>query len=341
MTYKVAVIIPCYKASGFINNVINKVLYIKNNIKKNYDLQIYLINDNCPEKSWEEVENRDLIKIINHQSNKGVGEATITGFNYALEENCEGFIKIDADGQHNPNYLIELIPYLYSIPNFELVLIKGTRYFSPYVSQNIPITRRIGSLILEPIARAAISYRRLTDVANGYLAFNKNTIQYILSPNLGKKLESRYLFESSLIQKCSELNIEIHEFEMASRYPNGWKSSLKSGQIIIPLIIFWFSSLFRRIVKNYILTFNLGTLFLVIGTTNFSYALKLYLTRIYSNISDGIMVSAGTSSIFTSSIIISIFAFCLFLFYDYTSGKTVKKIRFKALLEDINSAEKR
>ncbi len=339
MTYKVGVIIPCYKARGFINNVINRILYIKKDIKKNYDLQIYLINDDCPEKSWEEVENKDLIKIISHKSNLGVGEATLTGFNYAIKENCEAFIKIDADGQHNPNYLIELIPYLYSIPNFKLVLIKGTRYFSPLVSNNIPIIRRMGSLILEPIARAAISYRRLTDVANGYLAFNKNTIKYILSPRLGKKLESRYLFESSLIQKCSELNIEIHEFEMASRYPKGWKSSLKSSQIIFPLLIFWTNSLFRRFLNNYVLTFNLGTLLLLIGSFNLIYALKLYLTRIYDEISNGVLVSAGTSSIFTSSIIISIFAFCLFLFYDYTSGKTVKKIRFKALLEDIYSAD--
>ena len=140
-------------------------------------------------------------------------------FKAALLDKCEVFIKIDADGQHNPIYLKELIPYIFELPNYKLVLIKGTRYFSPKIAKGIPISRRLGSLFLEPIARAALSYRKLTDIANGYLALNSNTLEHILSKQIGPRLKSRYLFESSILDKCSELNCEIHGFAMASNYP--------------------------------------------------------------------------------------------------------------------------
>ena len=62
---------------------------------------------------------------------------------------------------------------------------------------------------------------------------------------------------------------------------------------------------------------------------------RLFLIRIYSEIQSGILVSAGTSAAFTSSITIFLLSFCLFLFYDYNSGKIVKRISFKSLIDDL------
>ena len=332
---KVGIVIPCYRATGLINKVVEKILNITEYLKDDYIFKIYIVDDFCPEKSWMEVKKNKIIKVLKHKCNKGVGASTITGFRAARSDKCEVFFKIDADGQHNPLYLKELIPYIFSLSNHNLVLVKGTRYFSPKLLRGIPFDRRLGSLFLEPIARAALSYRKLTDVANGYLAINLNTLDHLLSREIGGELESGYLFESSILEKCSELNCDIHEFAMASNYSKEWKTSMKSFQLIIPLILFWIKVVLKRMSNNYLLSLNLGSSLLILSLSCFGFSLNLFFKRIYYEISSGILVSAGTSAAFTSSITLSILSFCLFLFYDYNSGKVVRKIRFRTLIEEL------
>ena len=335
MTLKVGIVIPCYRSKGLINNVVNRILFIAEKLKKDFYLKIFIVDDFCPEKSWEDV-SRDLaIEIIHHRKNLGVGEATMTGFRKAISDDCQIIIKMDSDGQHNPDYLEELISYITTLPKYNLFMIKGTRYFYPSINKNIPFLRKIGSILLEPIVRMAISYRKLTDVTNGFLAFNLITLKTLTCPSIGSKLKSRYLFESSVLAKCSEIECEIHEFAMLAKYSKRIKSSLKSYTMILPLFSFWLKAILKRIFNKYILTLNLGSLLLMINFFTFFYALILFFNRIYSDLSANIFVSAGTSASFTSSITISILAFCMFLFYDYFSGKNVKKIKFLALINEL------
>ena len=181
----------------------------------------------------------------------------------------------------------------------------------------------------------AISYRKLTDITNGFLAFNLITLKNMISPKIGSKLESRYLFESSILAKCCEIDCEIHEFAMNANYSSRIKSSLKSSKMILPLAKFWSYAILKRIFYKYVLTLNLGSLLLFIYFITSFYAIILFFNRIYSDISSDVFVSAGTSSSFTSAITISILAFCMFLFYDYFSGKNVKKIKFGALINEL------
>ena len=104
-----------------------KILKIGELYKEKYILKIYIVNDCCPEESSNEIKKNRFIKILNHSKNLGVGAATMTGFKRALKDKCDAFIKIDADGQHNPNYLLDLIPYLFSLETYNLILIKGPK----------------------------------------------------------------------------------------------------------------------------------------------------------------------------------------------------------------------
>ena len=280
---KIGIVIPCYRAKGLINNVVEKILNI-GDIYKKYILKIYIVNDCCPEESLNDIKKNSLIKILNHTKNLGVGAATITGFKRALKDGCDAFIKIDADGQHNPTYLLDLIPYLFSLETYNLTLIKGTRYFSPEITKNIPFMRKLGSIFLEPITRGAICYRKLTDITNGFIACNLNTLENILSPKLGSKLKSRYLFESSILAKCSEIDCEIHEFAMISKYSPSIKSSFKSNNMIFPLFIFWLNALIKRLLNKYFFSLNLGSILLLLSLISISYAIRLFFLRISSNI---------------------------------------------------------
>ena len=252
-----------------------------------------------------------------------------------LKNKCDVIIKMDGDGQHNPNYLSELIPYMLGLDRTQLVMIKGSRYIWPELSKNTPINRKIGSLLIEPMLRSSLNYRGLTDVANGFLAMNNFTLNFLLISNLGTRLRKRYLFECSLLEKCSVMGVQIHEFGMVALYSKNWKSSMQSTLMIIPILTFCFRSIFRRIICSYLLKFNLGSLLLLIAISNLFIASILYFQKISLDVALGITVSSGISNLFTSSLTIFILSFCIFLLYDYTSGSKVKKIMFKNLLYEV------
>ncbi len=333
----IGIVIPCYKASGLINSVIEKINNVKIRINDITNIKIYLINDCCPENSWKEVDNKFEVEIIHHSENLGVGFASKSGFLAALRDNCDAIIKLDADGQHPPEYLAEIIPFILSRNKNELFLLKGSRYYFRNRFTKIPIMRRIGSLFMEPIARIGLNCRGLTDIANGFISTNYLTLYYLISVNTDTKILSRYLFESSFLEKCSSIKCEIYQFPMAANYGKDWKSSMESRKMIIPLLSFWTKAIFRRLFNQYLFNLNLGSLLLTISSLATFYFVYIFLTMIIPNISSGIFVSAGIAASFTSSITIALICLCLFFFYDYTSGKRIKIVNFRYYINDINS----
>ncbi len=331
----IGIVIPCYKANGLINSVVKRIIKSTKKINNIASIKIYLINDYCPKNSWKEVDKKYDIKIIHHSKNLGVGFASKSGFYAALKDNCNAVVKIDADGQHPPEYLAEIIPFVISRSENEMFLLKGSRYCFRNRSTKIPIIRRIGSLILEPIARAALNCRGLTDIANGFIAINSFTLKYLLFVNRDSRIFSRYLFESSFLQKSCLLKCQIYQFPMAASYGKKWVSSMESKKMIFPILSFWFKAICRRIFNTYLFNLNLGTLLFGIFLVAISYVIYTFFYKIIPNISAGIFVSAGIAASFTSMITISLLCLCLFFFYDYTSGKRVKIVNFKYYLDDI------
>ena len=333
----IGIIIPCYKANGFINSVIRRIINSTKIINNIANIKIYLINDFCPENSWQEVDKKYDIEIIHHSKNLGVGFASKSGFYAALKDKCDAVIKIDADGQHPPEYLIEIINFLVSRSENEMFLLKGSRYCFRNRFTKIPIMRRIGSLFLEPIARVGLNCRGLTDIANGFIATNSLTLKYLLLVNTDSKIFSRYLFESSFLEKSCSMKCQIYQFPMAANYGRNWISSMESSKMILPILSFWLKAICRRIFNQYLFNLNLGTLLLAISFFAISYVIYTFFYTIIPNIASGITVSAGIAASFTSMITISLICLCLFFFYDYTSAKRVKMVNFKYYLDDILS----
>ena len=336
MNYKIGIVIPCYRSKGLVSQVTDDVLAVAEKLAPRYLIEIIVVDDGCPEMSWKDINYNEKIKLLHHTKNQGVGAACLTGFKYALQNQKDIIVKIDSDGQHLADYLLEIIPYIIHLPKNNLALIKGTRYSWAGVDSNTPLSRRIGSLLLEPIARAALSYRGLTDITNGYLAMNNITCSYLSCVKIASNIESRYLFECSLLEKCSFLSCEIHQFVMSPKYGDKWKSSMSSKKMILPIFFFWTKSIIRRLLQRYILRISLGSLLLYTFLISSSAAIYLYANRVGPEISRGVLVSAGTSAAFTTSISVSILILFLLMVYDYFSGSFVNKVYFRSYIEEID-----
>ena len=333
MKAKVAVIVPCYKAKYKVGELFNCLLKINLKLINICDVTFFLIDDFCTESSYKEVPKSEFIKIIHNKKNLGVGASTLIGFQEALDNDNEIFIKMDADGQHQPEYLIELIPYLLNLPKNELILVKGSRYQLPVKYSKIPFSRRLGSFLLEPMARMSLIYKGLTDITNGFISFNKITLKYILSNKFKSKLESRYLFECSLLRRCSKVRADIHQFPMDIVYGDNWSSSMKSSNMIYPLLKFWIKSLITDLFDKYIFQLNLGSFFLISSIFSFTFSTLFLYSQILPKIYLGVFVTAGTASIFSATMVTSILLISLFILYDYSKKKNVKNVFFNQFIK--------
>jgi len=93
--YKVAIIIPAFNEEETIYDVATSL--------KKFGTVI-VVND----ASTDNTENRTKdarVVLINHKLNKGYDQALNTGFEKALDLDCNVIITFDADGQHNNKYI--------------------------------------------------------------------------------------------------------------------------------------------------------------------------------------------------------------------------------------------
>ena len=334
---KVAVVIPCYCARGDVGEVVKEVLEVANQLADHCELTVLVVDDACPQESWREIARHPQVQMLHHVQNRGVGAATLTGLEAALEQNCQAMVKLDADGQHPPVYLQDLVPHLLEQPMGELALVKGSRYRWPSRAGAIPWARQLGSILLEPMARAALACRNLTDISNGYLGMNALSARYLLARGLGPPLQQRYLFESSVLVRCAWLGLELREFAMLPRYGERWSSSMESGSMVVPLLLYWSQAALARLRRCYLSSLTLGSGLLLVTALSSVLAGYLWITRVGPEIADRTQVSAGTSSAFTTASATALLGLLLFFLYDYRSGRDVMVLRFPALLRDLET----
>ena len=98
------IIITAKDEEKTIGNVIDSI----NNTKINLSYKIVVVNDGSVDKT-EEIGNEKNVIVVNHIHNLGIGGATKTGFLIAKLFQPKIIINIDADGQHDPKYIPEII----------------------------------------------------------------------------------------------------------------------------------------------------------------------------------------------------------------------------------------
>ena len=312
----VGCVIPCFKGGIDTIKVIESAL--------NYVDLIVLIDDNCPLKTGKKVERifseTNKVKVIFNKKNLGVGGATKKGMKYLLDHNFEIILKVDADGQINP----QLIPLLIEpLINGEFDANKGNRFSSLDHLLSMPFMRVIGNLGLSFLNKLSTGYWELFDPTNGFIAFNKSALKKIRLD----KVDDRYFFESDLLFQCSLQNICFTQMPMKSIYGNE-VSSLKPLREIFRFGKQHFINLLKRIIYQYfLLDLNIGSFELfsgtIIGFILLSIMLKVYLKGIIDNqlATPGEANLIGLLSIITAQLLIG------FLYYDATQQPLMRRLK--------------
>lgn len=206
MSNSVAVVIPTYKAKPYILEVLAA-------IPKFVDF-IFVIDDACPDRTGQFVQNQfedKRLRVIQLSENQGVGGATIVGFTEALNCGADIIVKLDSDGQMDPEEINRLIE---PIDLGEADFVKGNRFNSLDDLQEMPKIRIFGNAILSLMSKISTGYWTINDPTNGFIAISGGALQRV---DL-MKLRKRWFFESDLLFRLAIIRAKVVDLPMKAKY---------------------------------------------------------------------------------------------------------------------------
>lgn len=313
----VFVVIPCYKVSLHICDVIKE-------IGSEVDA-IIVVDDCCPEKSGALVESicTDVrVRVIYHTTNQGVGGAVLTGYKAAIEAGAEVIVKIDGDGQMDAR----LIPsFIEPILNGEADYTKGNRFFDLEEIHAMPKVRLFGNAVLSFMTKLSSGYWDLFDPTNGYTAIHADVARHLPV----EKISRRYFFETDMLFRLNTLRAVVVDVAMDANYGDE-VSNLKISKIIGEFLVKHTRNFIKRIFYNYYLRdmslasieLPLGLVLLVAGASFGGY-------HWFESASNNVATSAGTVMLAALPILMGCQLILAFLGYDIAS--VPRRPRHKAL----------
>lgn len=204
---KTLVIIPAYNEEESIKNTVT-------NLKRyNPNIDYVIIND-CSTDSTKQICKDNNFNVINLPINLGIGGAVQTGYKYAYENNYDIAIQIDADGQHDPKYIKDMIKGIEE--GNDLVI--GSRFIKKEGFQTSWI-RRLGINLYSFIIKL-LTHKEIKDTTSGYRAVDRKIIK-LFSKNY--PVDYPEPETDALIAKN---NFKIKEIPMKMKERDGGKSSI-------------------------------------------------------------------------------------------------------------------
>lgn len=201
---KIIAAIPAYNEARHIEEIVSKTL--------RYVGQVIVVDDGSVDGTGERARGAGAT-VIKHESNQGKGVAINTAFNYAKRINPWAMVLLDADGQHRPEEIPQL---LNPVLNNQADMVVGSRFL---VKNDIPKYRMLGQTVLN-ITTNLGSGIRLTDTQSGFRAFSRKAIERMSFKEIGFAVESEMQFRANRYGlKVTEVPINTNYDEKVKRSP--------------------------------------------------------------------------------------------------------------------------
>jgi glycosyltransferase involved in cell wall biosynthesis len=219
----IGVVIPAYNEETQISRVIKTM--------PDYVDRIIIVDDNSADRTVDVIsalQKTRPLTLIRHNVNKGAGGAMVTAYNYAKEQNLDVVVRMDGDGQMNPDDLPALLdPVVEDRADYS----KGNRLFTGEAYQKIPKVRYFGNAFLSLFTKIASGYWHVADSQSGYTAINKKALQLID----WNQLYTWYGHPNDILVRLNVHNLRVKDVPVAPVYNIGEKSGIKIGRAIFKI----------------------------------------------------------------------------------------------------------
>lgn len=251
----IAVVIPAFRTERHIRDVVSTI--------PDFVSLIVVVDDRSPDDTaaivtaLQRVDDR--VVLHRHEHNQGVGGAVISGYRIARERGADVVVKMDGDGQMDPEQLGRLVdPILRGQADYT----KGNRFLHARQLASMPRARRIGNLGLSFLTKLTSGYWNVFDPTNGYTAIHTAALAAIDVDRLAR----RYFFEISMLVELGVAGAVVEDVPMPARYGEE-VSSLSIGKTLREFPQRLARSCLRRIwMQHFVRDFTPLALLLAAGT---------------------------------------------------------------------------
>lgn len=205
--HTVAVVVPAFNEENLILDTLQSVpLFVD---------RIYVVNDASTDAtgqiSDEIAKKNPRMVVLNHEKNRGVGAAIVTGYKQALNDQMQICVVMAGDNQMDPEILPSLIdPIIRNRADYT----KGNRLLSPEYRRGMSKWRFIGNAILTFLTKFSSGYWKMMDPQNGYTAISRRALERLEL----NSIYPRYGYCNDMLVKLNVFGFRVMDVEMPARY---------------------------------------------------------------------------------------------------------------------------
>jgi dolichol-phosphate mannosyltransferase len=195
---------------------------------------ILIIDDNSPDGTGrlaDELAAQDQrVKVLHRPGKLGLGTATLAAIRFAIEQDYDLLLNLDADFSHPPRYIPELLK---GMDRYDVMI--GSRYIRGGGTENWPLSRRIISRSVNTMVRTL--FRMPVKDASG--AFRCYRVANLRQVSLERVKSRGYSFQQEMLYRCHRSGCRVGEtpiiFEnrRAGASKVNWKEAARSISMLL------------------------------------------------------------------------------------------------------------
>jgi glycosyltransferase involved in cell wall biosynthesis len=257
------------------------------------------------------------VRVIERETNGGVGAAIVDGYKAALEERIDVTCVMAADNQMDPS---ELEAIAGPVVRGEVDYAKANRLFTGQAWEVIPRTRYLGNAVLSFLTKIASGYWHVADSQAGYTALALPMLERL---DLDR-LYPRYGFPNDLLVHLNVWNARVRDVPSRPVYGVGERSGIRLRSVVPRISWLLLKAFFWRLKQKYVIRdFHPLVLFYALGILMTTVGLVLGVVELVLRLA-GNELTVGTV-VLIALLLISGTQFTLFaMWFDMESNKDLR-----------------
>jgi len=237
---RVAVVVPAHDEEKLIAETVGTI--------PDFVDRIYVVDDRSSDGTLSAVRalSDERVELIEHERNRGVGGAIITGYKRALAERIDVTAVMAADAQMDPADLEMLAG---AVARGEVDYAKANRLFTGQAWEVIPRYRYLGNAVLSLLTKIASGYWHIADSQSGYTAIS---LQYLELLDLDRIYE-RYGFPNDLLVHLNVWNARVRDYPSRPIYGVGERSGIRLRKVVPTISWLLVKGFFWRMREKYVI----------------------------------------------------------------------------------------